>query len=80
MKRTVRLSLGMSFIMPALILIAPHLAPPELVLIIFGGLLAALPDQKSFDRLRRKFLFGRVHSCIAGGEIIRWQENSSSKY
>ena len=32
MKRTVRLSLGMSFIMLALVLIAPHLAPPKLVL------------------------------------------------
>ena len=32
MKRTVRLSLGMSFIMLALVLIAPHLAFPKLVL------------------------------------------------
>ena len=32
MKRTVRLSLGLSFIMLALVLIAPHLASPELVL------------------------------------------------
>ena len=32
MKRTVGLSLGMSFIMLALVLIAPHLAPPKLVL------------------------------------------------
>ena len=32
MKRTVRLSLGMSFIMLALVLIAPHLASPKLVL------------------------------------------------
>ena len=32
MKRTVRLSLGMSFIMMALVLAAPHLASPRLVL------------------------------------------------
>ena len=32
MKRTMRLSLGMSFIMLVLVLIAPHLAPPKLVL------------------------------------------------
>ena len=32
MKRTVGLSLGMSFIMLALVLIAPHLASPKLVL------------------------------------------------
>ena len=32
MKRTVRLSLGMCFIMLALVLIAPHLASPKLVL------------------------------------------------
>ena len=32
MKRTVRLSLGMSFIMLALVLLAPHLASPKLVL------------------------------------------------
>ena len=32
MKRTVKLSLGMSFIMLALVLIAPHLASPKLVL------------------------------------------------
>ena len=32
MKRTVKLSLGMSFIMLALALIAPHLASPKLVL------------------------------------------------
>lgn len=32
MKRTVKLSLGMSFIMLALVLIAPHLASPNLVL------------------------------------------------
>ena len=32
MKRTVKLSLGMSFIMLALVLLAPHLASPKLVL------------------------------------------------
>ena len=32
MKRAVMLSLGMSFIMLALVLIAPYLAPPKLVL------------------------------------------------
>ena len=32
MKRTVKLSLGMSMIMLVLVLIAPHLAPPKLVL------------------------------------------------
>ena len=32
MKRTVKLSLGMCFIMLALVLIAPHLASPKLVL------------------------------------------------
>ena len=32
MKRTVKLSLGMSFIMLALVMLAPHLASPKLVL------------------------------------------------
>ena len=32
MKRTVKLSLGMSFIMMAIALISPHLASPKLVL------------------------------------------------
>lgn len=35
MKRTVKLSLGMSFIMMAIVLIAPYLASPKMVLRFF---------------------------------------------
>ena len=62
MKRTVRLSLGMSFIMLALVLIAPYLAPPKLVLRFLPkmvpGLISAVAGSFTSCFWERSFLTG----------------------
>ena len=68
MKRTVKLSLGMSFIMLALVMLAPHLASPKLVL-------RFLPE----DIYEDMSTIGIDHNLDLA-RIIRWLENSSSKY
>jgi hypothetical protein len=85
MKRTVRLSLGLSFIMLALVLIAPHLASPELVLrflpkdVYEAGETYTVPDLLCSPCISA-YKKGKVENECHGGEKIRWQENLSSKY